>query len=101
MPKAANDVMDRVTRRGTRLSRRGFALYYLKTLRPPRPRIVISQKVDKRATVRNRLRRQIREIIKSAQLTNCAIVIITKKELLDLSFAELKQLLGNTLSQIK
>lgn len=101
MPKAANDVMDRVTRRGTRFSRRGFVLYCLKVLRPPRPRIVISQKVDKRATVRNRLRRQIREIISKAQLTNRAVVIIVKKELLDLTFAELKQLLGSTLSQLQ
>ncbi len=100
MPRAANDVMDRVTRRGTRLSRRGFALYYLKILHPPHPRVVISQKVDKRATVRNRLRRQIREIIKSAQLTNCAVVIIVKKELLESSFAELKKSLLATLAQI-
>ncbi len=100
MPKAANDVMDRVTRRGTRVSRRGFVLYYLKILHPPRPRIVVSQKVDKRATVRNRLRRQIREIIKGAQVTNRAVAVIVKKELLELSFAELKKTLGSILSQI-
>ena len=100
MPKAANDVIDRVTRRGTRLNRRGFVLYYLKALRPPRPRIVISQKVDKRATVRNRLRRQIREIINKAQPANRAIVVIVKKELLEISFTELKKSLVATLAQI-
>lgn len=100
MLKAANDVIDRVTRRGTRLNRRGFVLYYLKALHPPRPRIVISQKVDKRAVIRNRLRRQIRDIISGTRLTNRAIVVIVKKELLEISFAELKKSLVAILTQI-
>jgi len=100
MPKAAEDVLDRVTRRGTRLSRPGFTLYYLKLLSPPRPRIVISHKVDKRATVRNRLRRQISTLLRQAKLTNRAIVVIVRKELLALSFAELKSELGQALNRI-
>ncbi|MFA5010141.1 MAG: ribonuclease P protein component [Patescibacteria group bacterium] len=101
MVLAANNLLDRVTRRGTKFNRRGFALYYLKVLDPPRPRIVISQKIDKRAVVRNRLRRQIKAILSGADLGRRAVVIIVRKELLALSFSELKTELGQVLTQIQ
>lgn len=101
MVLVAADILDRVTRRGTKFSRRGFTLYYLKVLNPPRPRIVISQKIDKRAVVRNRLRRQIRSILSGADLNRRAIVVIVRKELLALSFQELKTEFGRVLNQIQ
>jgi ribonuclease P protein component len=101
MPKAVDSVLDRVTRRGIRLSRRGFTLYYLKLLHPPSPRIVISQKVDKRAVVRNRLRRQIRSILQASGLTNRAMVVIVRRELLGTPFIELKAEFGKVLTQVK
>lgn len=100
MSQVSGDIYDRITRRGARVSRRGFTLYALKLLNPPRPRIVISQKVDKRAVVRNRLRRRIRAIIQRHAPTHRALVIITRKELLDLSFAELTQALAPILSSL-
>jgi len=101
MPRVSDDVLDRVTRRGIRISRRGFTLYYLKFLNPPAPRIVISQKVDKRAVVRNRLRRRIRAIVQTYRLPNRALVIITRKELVALTYPELKQQVGDVLGQIQ
>jgi len=101
MPKAVESVSDRVTRRGTKLSQRGFTLYYLKLLNPPRHRIVISQKIDKRATVRNHLRRQIRSILSQTGLANRALVIIVRKELLGTPFAALKAELMRAIDQIQ
>jgi len=101
MPRVSDDVLGRVTRRGVRISRHGFTLYYLKLLNPPAPRIVISQKVDKRAVVRNRLRRRIRAIIQTRALTNRALVVITRKELIALTYPELKQQIGSALHQIQ
>lgn len=101
MPKAADSVLDRVTRRGVKLSRRGFTLYYLRLLNPPTPRIVISSKIDKRATVRNRLRRQIRSILKAATPHHRAIVVIVRRELLGLTFAELRSEFDKVLTLVK
>lgn len=101
MPASADDVLDRAIRRGTKFSRRGFTLYVLKAFRPPAPRIVISQKVDKRAVVRNKLRRRIRSILAKENLTSRAIVIITRKELISLSYPQLRAELNPVLTQIK
>ncbi len=100
MSATTNTVADRVMRRGIRINRRGFVFYYLKILHPPRPRIVVSQKIDKRATARNRLRRQIREIIRQVGPKNRAIAIITRKEILEMSFTEIKRTLTEILTRI-
>lgn len=100
MPQAPDDVFDRVIRRGARVNRPGLTLYSLKLLHPPRPRIVISQKIDKRATARNRLRRQLRAVIRQYPVANRALMVIVRKELADRTYAELKQILGGALSSI-
>jgi ribonuclease P protein component len=65
---------------------------------------VVSTKVDKRAVVRNRLKRQLREVMRSLlpDLQNRqAILIITKKSALDLKFADLKKQLIFALTKIR
>jgi len=56
--------------------------------------LVVSNKVDKRASVRNLLKRRLREInrilLKDLK-ANYNLLIIAKKSALDLSFAELKK----------
>lgn len=77
-----------------RVSSSAFSVYYKDVGTHIRPRVVVSQKVDKRATVRNRLRRQIREIIKTLSPT-LGVIVIAKPSILDKSFAEMKkELLG-------
>jgi len=101
MPKTADNPLDRVIRRGAKLNQRGFTLYSMKMLHPPRPRIVISQKIDKRSVVRNRLRRQIRAILDRALPPNRAVVIIVRRELLGLSFTELQARFQSVLTQLQ
>lgn len=56
--------------------------------------VVVSTKVDKRATVRNRIKRQLREVLRSEMLLlrkNQDIICIVKKSCLELDFAGLKK----------
>lgn len=55
-------------------------------------RIIVSVKVSKKAVVRNKIRRQIREILRQANLKQgYDIVVITNKDILNKSFQEIKQ----------
>ena len=92
--------MDEVARKGRSIRRPSFTIYYAPTPKPPRPRIVISQKVDKRSTVRNRLRRQIREILRGIAIVNLALVVIVKKEAVILEFAALRDQLKSALAKL-
>ena len=55
--------LDRVMRRGRRVFQPSFVLYYLPLSRKLSPRIVVSQKVDKRSVVRHKVKRRIRHIL--------------------------------------
>lgn len=65
-------------------------------LAPSRFTVVVSLKVSKKATKRNRLKRRLREIIRRELLPKVKGghdgLMLTKKELLELSFDELKKL---------
>jgi ribonuclease P protein component len=63
---------------------------------------IVSSKVDKRAVVRNRLRRQMSEIIKN-NFKNIAsgfdIVLVAKKEIIGKPFFEIEESLKNILKK--
>jgi len=84
------DPLDLVMRRGIRVSRPGFTVYAKRLTESYRPRIVVSGKLDKRATVRNRLRRQIRSILVPYLGDTIGIVIVCRPEILTMTFSELK-----------
>lgn len=92
--------MDEVVRKGRSIRRPAFTVCYVTTPKPPSPRIVVSQKVDKRATVRNRLRRQIREILRKLPIVNLALVVIVKKEAVTLEFTALRDRLQETIGKL-
>ena len=65
--------------------------------------VIVSTKVDKRAVVRNKIKRQIRAIIKD-NINNIKpgynILIIVKKQALELDFNKLEKILISGLSKI-
>jgi ribonuclease P protein component len=69
----------------------------------PRFVIVVSTKVDKRAVVRNKIRRQYREICKMfiPGLSACDIALLVSKPALGLSFQEMRERLEKTLKKAK
>lgn len=65
---------------------------------------IVSTKVDKRATVRNKLARQLREVVRELlpKLKNgYSLLIIAKKSALELDFARIKKQLDFALSKAK
>jgi ribonuclease P protein component len=92
--------LDLVVRQGVRISRPGFTVYSKALLGSHRPRIVVSHKVDKRATTRNLLRRRIRSILGRFPLKGVGIVIVCKPEILKLSSPELSDKLSSALNQL-
>lgn len=73
------------------------------TVGAPRFVIVVSTKVDKRAVVRNRLRRQYREICKKflSRLPACDIALMVSKPALELSFVQMGDQLEVTMKKAK
>ena len=101
MAKPVVDPLDIVMRRGRRVHRPGFSVYWLPLTVPLAPRIVVGQKVDKRATVRNLIRRRIRSVLSQAHLRGVGLVVVGRKPILELTFQQLKADLGRILQQIK
>lgn len=93
--------MSAVTRRGRRVFRPGLAIYSLPLALSLKPRIVVSQKVDKRSVVRHKLKRRIRHILSSVNLGKLGVVVITKREALDLPYLDLRKHLTTALSHAK
>ncbi|MDD5749423.1 MAG: ribonuclease P protein component [Patescibacteria group bacterium] len=65
---------------------------------------VVSAKVDKRAVVRNRLTRQMREVVRSflPNLSNgYFVLIIAKKKALNLDFAKIREQFSFAFKKIK
>ncbi|MCD4760508.1 ribonuclease P protein component [bacterium] len=65
---------------------------------------IISTKVDKKAVVRNRLARQLREVIRSflpEMKTGYSVMIIAKKQALELDFEALKKQMAFAFAKIK
>jgi ribonuclease P protein component len=89
MASQADSELDKVMRRGRRVFQPGFVLYYAPIRVVAKPRIVVSQKVDKRSVVRHKVKRRIRHILSHSSFGNMGVVIITNQEILKQSFAQL------------
>lgn len=66
--------------------------------------IVVSGKVSKKATVRNRIRRQISEIIRNNLdriINNADAVIVTNSKIVDKEFTEIEKVVLNLLKKSK
>ncbi|MBD3270714.1 ribonuclease P protein component [Candidatus Peregrinibacteria bacterium] len=68
----------------------------------PRYSVIISKKVEKLATKRNRLRRQIYEIVNTEKIAplNLDFAIICKKQCTEINFQELQTKLIDTINNI-
>ncbi len=95
----------RVTSGGRYVYSSYFTLKYLPNkLESSRFGFVISTKIDKRATVRNRLKRQVREVIrlKLAKIpAGYDIMLVPKKAALTLSYEQLDNELGGLFGQAR
>lgn len=68
-------------------------------LNPVRVGIVVSTKVSKKATVRNRIRRRLKEILGKMHLPPCEMVIVAQPEAAFASYWELLKDLGHALKK--
>ncbi|MBU1092624.1 ribonuclease P protein component [Patescibacteria group bacterium] len=66
-----------------------------------RLRVVISTKIAKKATIRNLIRRRVKEVWRQLSIpTDLVVAIYTKSAILDKSFAEIKTILTNISKQL-
>lgn len=75
-------------------------LVFLKTLKnnldDNRFGVVVSKKISKKAVVRNKIKRRLREIIRQAHIKpGLDIIIITKPEIIDKNYQDIKNELEN------
>lgn len=91
----------RVQRLGSRMSSKHFYLYGVESELPfSRFGLTVSKKVDKRATVRNRIKRLLREVIRRSRLNlvgNWDIVIIARTGAQECSLVDVKKQINGTL----
>ena len=91
----SSDLFKNVFLKGNKVGNRCFVLIYLKNdLSYSRVGIIVSKKVSKLATVRNKIKRRIRNCIRELlpYLTNnWDLVIVAKKPILDEPFSALKE----------
>jgi len=61
--------------------------------------IIISTKIDKRATKRNRMRRLIREALRHFIPTRFSVMCVVKKHIADYSYKEVETMVGGLLHE--
>jgi len=66
---------------------------------PVRVGIVVSAKVSKKATVRNKVRRRLKDILRKMHLPPCEMVILVQPEAASASYWELLRDLGHALKK--
>jgi len=66
---------------------------------PVRVGIVVSTKVSKKATVRNKIRRCLKEILRKMHLPPCEMVIVAQPEAVSASYWDLLRDLGYALKK--
>jgi len=93
-----------ILKKGTRKSGKLFNLKYLNSpTQQSRFCVIVSLKVTPKATLRNRLRRQIYEIIRTSEFkpkTPQDIILITKPDITSLSFEELNKVIIEVLKNL-
>lgn len=92
-----------VVRLGTPVVGEGVVLRYKKTSNPPRFAVVISTKIDKRATQRNRMRRIVSESVRHVlpRITGADGVFMVRKNIAALSQKEAEKLVVEALNKAK
>ena len=97
--------IEKVLKTGKSIFARDFKLIVLRNnLKFSRFTIIISNKVSKKAVERNKLKRQIREIIRlniDKLVFGYDICLLSRKSLLDKTFQDLNKLVLYTLMKIK
>lgn len=86
-------------RRGMRAGGDAVALVYQRTTGPSRFAFIVSKKIDKRATERNRIRRLLRESIQQVlpQIAACDGVFIARKNIATLAQTDARTLVLDVL----
>lgn len=95
--------VEHVLKKGYRKTTNYFSIKFLRGAQSEsRFAVVVSTKIEAKATDRNHLRRQIYEAINSAQKPSSPldIVLIAKPTTKKLPFAELQEIVTSTLSQL-
>lgn len=97
-----------ILRKGRRYSATGMTLRILKTnLTHPRATIVVGTKIDKRATVRNRIKRQLRHVLReellqaSAMAEGIDIMVSLRPEILKMDNTSRRRALRFALTQAR
>jgi len=98
--------IERLKRRGRKLSGRYFYLRFVRDERGPRFVISVSTKYDKRAVKRNHIRRQVKEILRQgakdgAYPMNIAVAIMPLQTKGDIEFTSLRDDLLSMLNKIR
>ena len=94
-----------VMKRGQTIAHPSFKIKHVKGKLPDfRLSVVVSKKVDKRAVVRNRIRRRIYELFRlafqSTTLSVDVVVIVFNKDLAFISNGELQKIFSNPFQQL-
>ncbi len=86
---------------GKKITGRFFAAYFLKTPGKTRVAVIVSNKISKKAVIRNKLKRRMREIIKkNLEGLEYDIVVSAKLSALDQKYSELSEDLSSSLKKI-
>ncbi|MFH1777716.1 MAG: ribonuclease P protein component [Candidatus Omnitrophota bacterium] len=83
---------EQIFQHGRQIKTQGMVFYYkVNNLNQLRISVIISKKTEKSAVKRNRLRRQIKEIIRTAAINRAIdLVFIVRKELFSDKFSRIK-----------
>lgn len=95
--------VEQILKKGYRKTTNYFSIKFLRrTEGESRFAVVVSMKIDPKATNRNRLRRQIYEALGNAQKPSSPldVILIAKTPVKNLPFAELQEIVTSTLSQL-
>jgi ribonuclease P protein component len=91
--------------KGSKVSAKNLLLIYLPSAKPSsRFGVVVTRKLDTRATVRNRIRRKIREVLR---LNRCKlqssfdILVIARRGIADCSYQEIEKQILDSLRRAK
>ncbi len=98
--KSTPDIWERIRRRGVCIQGPYFTVYGLRLSPPPKLRVVVSAKIDKRAVVRNKVKRRIRDIISKGTVKGWGLIVIVKPKILDMAFQGLKEELNRALHHL-
>lgn len=91
--------VNRVLRHGYHIREDGVELVYKKVGTTQRFAFIVSKKIDKRATVRNRIRRMMSESVRHllAGINPCDAIIIAKADLSELTQTDVQKMVGAVL----